>query len=114
MSNMICFVPINNFNNLIFQEDKNKAAALKNAYVLLGKHELELAVAFFLLGDDTTSAVTVCVKNLRDEQLALVICHLVEGYGGPLEHYIVTKFLLPSAVAKGDYWLASFLEVNDL
>nr|GLL40532.1 uncharacterized protein LOC109185807 [Ipomoea trifida] len=102
--------PLVGFLSRNFQEDKNKAAALKNAYVLLGKHELELAVAFFLLGGDTTSAVTVCVKNLRDEQLALVICHLVEGYGGPLERYIVTKFLLPSAVAKGDYWLASLLE----
>ncbi|RAL54218.1 hypothetical protein DM860_004689 [Cuscuta australis] len=102
--------PLAGFLSRNFQEDKNKAAALKNAYVLLSKHKLELAVAFFLLGGDMTSAVTVCVKNLRDEQLALVICHLVEGYGGPLEHFIVMKLLLPSAVAKGDYWLASFLE----
>ncbi|CAH9071342.1 unnamed protein product [Cuscuta epithymum] len=102
--------PLVGFLSRNFQEDKNKAAAVKNAYVLLGKHELELAVAFFLLGGDMTSAVTVCVKNLRDEQLGLLICHLVEGYGGPLEHYIVMKLLLPSAVAKGDYWLASFLE----
>lgn len=31
-----------------FQEEKNKAAALKNAYVLKGRHQFELAVAFFL------------------------------------------------------------------
>ncbi|KAJ8529305.1 hypothetical protein K7X08_036140 [Anisodus acutangulus] len=102
--------PLVAFLSRNFQEDKNKAAALKNAYVLLGKHQLELAIAFFLLGGDTTSAVTVCVKNLGDEQLALVICRLVEGYGGTLEHYLISKFLLPSALAKGDYWLASVLE----
>lgn len=95
----------------LFQEDKNKAAALKNAYVLMGKHQLELAVAFFLLGGDTSSAVTVCAKNLGDEQLALVICRLVEGYGGPLEQNLISKIILPSAISKGDYWLASIFEV---
>ncbi|KAF3659150.1 putative dof zinc finger protein DOF2.5-like [Capsicum annuum] len=102
--------PLVAFLSRNFQEDKNKAAALKNAYVLLGKHQLELAIAFFLLGGDTTSAVTVCAKNLGDEQLALVICRLVEGYDGTLERYLISKFLLPSALAKGDYWLASILE----
>ncbi|CAN4111428.1 unnamed protein product [Withania somnifera] len=102
--------PLVAFLSRNFQEDKNKAAALKNAYVLLGKHHLELAIGFFLLGGDTTSAITVCAKNLGDEQLALVICRLVEGYGGPLENYLISKFLLPSALARSDYWLASVLE----
>lgn len=95
----------------LFQEDKNKAAALKNAYVLMGRHQLELAVAFFLLGGDTSSAINVCAKNLGDEQLALVICRLVESYGGPLQCHLISKFMLPSAIEKGDYWLASYLEV---
>ncbi|KAH6791585.1 hypothetical protein C2S52_002062 [Perilla frutescens var. hirtella] len=93
-----------------FQEDKHKAAAIKNAYVLLGKHQLELAIAFFLLGGDASSAVTVCAKNHGDEQLALVICRLIEGCGGPLERNLILKFLLPSALSKGDFWMASFLE----
>ncbi|XP_057778609.1 uncharacterized protein LOC130997335 isoform X2 [Salvia miltiorrhiza] len=93
-----------------FQDDKHKAAAIKNAYVLLGKHQLELAVAFFLLGGDASSAVTVCAKNLGDEQLALVICRLLEGCGGPLERNLIVKFLLPSALSIGDFWMASFLE----
>lgn len=99
------------FQLLLLQEEKNKAAALKNAYVLMGKHQLELAVAFFLLGGDASSAVTICAKNLGDEQLALVLCHLVEGYGGPLQHNLISKILLPSALSKGDSWLASVLEV---
>lgn len=77
----------------------------------MGKHQLELAAAFFLLGGDTYSAVTVCAKNLGDEQLALIICRLAEGYGGPLEHDLISKFILPSAISRGDYWLASLLEV---
>ncbi|XP_011650671.1 uncharacterized protein LOC101204824 isoform X2 [Cucumis sativus] len=102
--------PLVGFLSRNFQEEKNKAAALKNAYVLLGRHQLELAVAFFLLGGDSYSAVSVCAKNLGDEQLALVICHLVEGRGGPLQQHLITKFMLPSAIEKGDTWLASILE----
>uniref|UniRef100_A0A1D1XGP0 DmX-like protein 1 n=1 Tax=Anthurium amnicola TaxID=1678845 RepID=A0A1D1XGP0_9ARAE len=94
-----------------FQEEKNKVAALKNAYVLMGKHQLELAIAFFLLGGDPFSAVTVCAKNLGDKQLALVICRLIHGDGGALEHQLISIFLLPNAIEKGDYWLASMLEV---
>ncbi|KAG8051653.1 hypothetical protein GUJ93_ZPchr0001g33135 [Zizania palustris] len=93
-----------------FQEEKHKAAALKNAYVLMGRHQWELAIAFFLLGGDTSSAITVCAKNLRDEQLAMVICRLVEGFGGPLEHNLISNVLLPEAVEKGDHWLSSLLE----
>ncbi|KAL5540048.1 hypothetical protein UlMin_042821 [Ulmus minor] len=102
--------PLVGFLSRNFQEEKNKAAALKNAYVLMGKHQLELAIAFFLLGGDISSAVNVCAKNLGDEQLALVICRLVEGCGGPSEHHLITKILLPSSIEKGDYWLASLLE----
>ncbi|XP_057454842.1 uncharacterized protein LOC130746287 isoform X2 [Lotus japonicus] len=102
--------PLVGFLSRNFQEEKNKAAALKNAYVLLGKHQLELAIAFFLLGGDHSSAINVCAKNLGDEQLALVICRLLEGHGGPLEHHLITKYILPSAIDKGDYWLSSLLE----
>ncbi|KAK4849046.1 hypothetical protein QYF36_020205 [Acer negundo] len=93
-----------------FQEEKNKAAALKNAYVLLGKHQLDLAIAFFLLGGDAASAISVCAKNLGDEQLALVICRLVEKHGGPLERHLISKFILPSTIERGDCWLASLME----
>ncbi|KAL5998897.1 hypothetical protein ACLOJK_009845 [Asimina triloba] len=102
--------PLVGFLSRNFQEGKNKAAALKNAYVLMGKHQLELAIAFFLLGGDPSSAVSICAKNLGDEQLALVICRLVEGYGGPLERHLISSFLLPNAIQKGDFWLASLLE----
>ncbi|KAK6158900.1 hypothetical protein DH2020_006214 [Rehmannia glutinosa] len=80
--------PLAGFLSRNFQDDKNKAAALKNAYVLMGKHQLELAIAFFLLGGDASSAVTVCAKNLGDEQLALLealecLPSSVSLFGGP-------------------------------
>ena len=93
------------------QEERHKAAALKNAYVLMGRHQWELAIAFFLLGDDFSSAVNVCAKNLQDEQLAIVICRLVEGSGGPLERNLISNVILPRSVEKGDNWLSSLLEV---
>lgn len=96
---------------IVLQEEKNKAAALKNAYVLMGKHQLELAIGFFLLGGEASSAINVCVKNLQDEQLALVICRLVDGQGGALESNLINKYILPSAVRRGDFWLASILKV---
>ncbi|CAH8387038.1 unnamed protein product [Eruca vesicaria subsp. sativa] len=102
--------PLVGFLSRNFQEEKNKAAALKNAYVLMGKHQLELAIGFFLLGGEASSAINVCVKNLQDEQLALVICRLVEGQGGALESNLINKYILPSAVRRGDFWLASLLK----
>ncbi|CAI9101102.1 OLC1v1038353C2 [Oldenlandia corymbosa var. corymbosa] len=102
--------PLVAFLSRNFQDEKNRAAALKNAYVLMGKHQLELAAAFFLLGGDTYSAVNVCAKNLGDEQLGLVICRLVDGFAGVLEHNLISKIILPSSISKGDFWLASMLE----
>ncbi|XP_020526297.1 uncharacterized protein LOC18439600 [Amborella trichopoda] len=102
--------PLVGFLSRNFQEEKNKSAALKNAYVLLGRHQLELAAAFFLLGGDLSSAIAVCTKNIGDEQLALVICELVEGTNGPVQHELILNYLLPSAIEKEDNWLASMLE----
>lgn len=98
--------------NTVMQEERHRAAALKNAYVLMGRHQYELAIGFFLLGGDIISAITVCAKTFGDDQLALVICRLFEGQGGASERHLISKILLPSAIEKGDYWLASVLEVS--
>ncbi|KAJ3671205.1 hypothetical protein LUZ60_008631 [Juncus effusus] len=102
--------PLFAFLSRNFQEEKNKAAALKNAYVLMGKHQLELAVAFFLLGGDVSSAVSICAKNHGDGQLALVLCQLIQGSAGPLEKELILNVLLPDAVEKRDAWLSSLFE----
>ncbi len=61
-----------------FNESKWQTAALKNAFVLLGKQRFEHAAAFFLLAGRLKDAVEVCLRNLNDLQLALVIVRLYE------------------------------------
>jgi hypothetical protein len=78
----------------------------------MGKHRHELAAAFFLLGGDANSAVSVCTKNLGDPQLGLVVCRLIEGSDGPLGHNLITRHILPAAKGTGDYWLASLSQVR--
>lgn len=77
----------------------------------MGKHRHELAAAFFLLGGDLDSAVSVCTKNLEDPQLGLVVCRLVEGPDGPVGRKLINKHVLPGALRAKDYWLASLCQV---
>ena len=37
----------------------------------------------------------VCAQELQDAQLALFLCHVLEGPEGPLQHHLVTCQLLP-------------------
>jgi len=62
-----------------FTEPRWQKAALKNAFALLSKRRFENAVGFFLLGDRLYDAVNVCIKQLKDIQLAITICRLYEG-----------------------------------
>jgi hypothetical protein len=61
-----------------FGEAKWQTAALKNAFVLLGKQRFDHAAAFFLLAGRLKDAIEVCLQNLKDLQLALVIIRLYE------------------------------------
>jgi hypothetical protein len=74
-----------------FTQDQHRAAALKNSYVLMGQHRHELAAAFFLLGGALDEAAGVCCKNLRDPQLALLVCRLREGADGPVGRELLRK-----------------------
>uniref|UniRef100_A0A1B0A9X2 RAVE complex protein Rav1 C-terminal domain-containing protein n=1 Tax=Glossina pallidipes TaxID=7398 RepID=A0A1B0A9X2_GLOPL len=62
-----------------FSEDRWRKAALKNAFVLLGKQRFEHAVSFFLLANSLNDAIEVCINKLEDFQLALIIARLYEG-----------------------------------
>ncbi|KPM03004.1 DmX-like protein [Sarcoptes scabiei] len=62
-----------------FTEDKWRKAALKNAYVLMGKQRFEHSVSFFLLAGSLWDAVEVCINKLDDIQLAMIIIKLYEG-----------------------------------
>jgi hypothetical protein len=90
-----------------FADPKWQTAALKNAYVLLGKQKFELAAAFFLLGGQLRDAVGICLQKLGDYQLALVIARLVEGDDGPVFKNVLDTYLVPRAKETGDFALAS-------
>ncbi|KAK5084491.1 regulator of (H+)-ATPase in vacuolar membrane [Lithohypha guttulata] len=62
-----------------FQDPKWKSTALKNAYALLSRRRFEYAVAFFLLGGSLADAVSVCVNQLHDFQLAVAITRVWTG-----------------------------------
>ncbi|XP_049871334.1 dmX-like protein 2 isoform X2 [Pectinophora gossypiella] len=62
-----------------FSEDRWRKAALKNAFVLLGKQRFEHAAAFFLLGGALKDALEVLITRLGDLQLAMVVSRLYES-----------------------------------
>ncbi|KAI3655142.1 hypothetical protein MP228_000522 [Amoeboaphelidium protococcarum] len=90
----------NNFN-----EDRWKTAAVKNAYALLGKQRYEYAAAFFLLGGQLDDALNVCVKQMSDLDLALLIVRIYNG--GDNNHVQINQLKqtkLESASESNDVW----------
>ncbi|XP_072938045.1 dmX-like protein 2 isoform X3 [Epargyreus clarus] len=62
-----------------FTQDRWRKAALKNAFVLLGRQRFEHAAAFFLLGGALKDALEVLITRLGDLQLAMVVARLYES-----------------------------------
>ncbi|KAF9244559.1 RAVE protein 1 C terminal-domain-containing protein [Melanogaster broomeanus] len=92
-----------------FTQPRWRTAALKNAYALLGKQRFEYAAAFFLLGGSLKDAVTVCMKQLSDFQLAIALARVVEqGNDGPILRDILNNTVLPTAFREGNRWLGSW------
>ncbi|KAG0244016.1 regulator of (H+)-ATPase in vacuolar membrane [Mortierella sp. GBA43] len=89
-----------------FEQERWKTAALKNAFVLLGKQRFAYAAAFFLLADKLQDAVNVCMKNLNDFQLAIAICRVYEQEErGP----VLTQLLRSLLTTTTDPWLLSLV-----
>ncbi|KAL3982356.1 RAVE protein 1 C terminal family protein [Acanthocheilonema viteae] len=61
-----------------FNEEKWKKAALKNAFVLMGKQRFQHAAAFFLLAGSIKDAIQMVLRKLQDLQLAIIIVRLYE------------------------------------
>lgn len=59
-----------------FSEDKWKKAALKNAFVLMGKQRFDHAVAFFLLGGALNDALQVGFRVTLGFRMIVAIGHL--------------------------------------
>jgi len=85
-----------------FAEDRWRKAALKNAFVLLGKQRFEHAVAFFLLANSLNDAIEVCMNKLEDFQLALIIARLYEGDAeGSYYHHLLHEHILGTDAETG-------------
>lgn len=66
------------------------------------------AAAFFILGDSIKDAVSVCLRNLDDFQLAIALTRVYEGDDGPVLRSILEDTVLPFAFQQGSRWLASW------
>ena len=62
-----------------FSQEIHQKAALKNAYVLLSRHEYIKAAGFLLLANKQQEALQVLIKNSHDPQLALFLSIILEG-----------------------------------
>lgn len=106
-----------------FTQDRWKTAALKNAYALLSKNRYgrsyaitsdnmlisEYAAAFFMLADQPRDAISVCLRQMGDWQLAIALAKAIEPDGnGPLLKWILTDRVVPMAFEGGHRWLASW------
>eukprot|EP00178_Gracilaria_changii_P000849 TRINITY_DN1108_c0_g1_i2.p1 TRINITY_DN1108_c0_g1~~TRINITY_DN1108_c0_g1_i2.p1 ORF type:complete len:1990 (-),score=280.35 TRINITY_DN1108_c0_g1_i2:2163-8132(-) len=61
-----------------FSSEDNRLAARKNAFVLLSKHRMEMAVAFFFLASDAQSAINLVRSRMKDNQLALFLARVIQ------------------------------------
>lgn len=59
-----------------FEDEKNRSAAVSNAYAAIGKGNINLGAAFFLLAGDTKSAAQIAFDRAEDLQLAMTIIRL--------------------------------------
>lgn len=95
------------FMNNDFTEQRWKSAALKNAFVLLGRHRFMDAAYFFLLaGLVKDCCVTLCNK-LDEVELALAVSKV--NHASDVTKHIIENFILPRALLKGDRWMTSWV-----
>lgn len=69
---------------------------------------VEYAAAFFLLAGSLDDAVEVCLRQLKDLQLAVAISRVFGGDDNPVTQRILREEVLPLAATEGNRWLASW------
>lgn len=94
-----------------FSQERWRTAALKNAYVLMGKHRYFDAASFFLLGGLVSDACAIIATKLNDVDLAILVCK-VRGTGpsnaNPELRKVIANHILPRAIENGDRWITSW------
>lgn len=90
-----------------FTEKRWQTAALKNAFVLLGRHRYMDAAYFFLLaGLVKDCCITLCNK-LDEVELALAVSRVNKAE--EVTMHIIENYILPQALLKGDRWMTSWV-----
>lgn len=102
------------FLNNDFTQPRWKSAALKNAFVLLGKHRYIDAAYFFLLGDAPLDCCNILAKKLNDPTLAIAIAKIygklkINDEKNELLYQVIEKYILPDAIMNGDRWTTSWI-----
>ncbi|KAK9897184.1 hypothetical protein P389DRAFT_54320 [Cystobasidium minutum MCA 4210] len=91
-----------------FEEPRWRSAAIKNAFALMSKHRFFDAAAFFLLGDSLKDCLGVCLRQLNDWQLAVMLARVYEGDEGPHLKSLLSDHVVPMSFASGYRRLASW------
>ncbi|KAG7661839.1 RAV1 [[Candida] subhashii] len=99
-----------------FTQTRWKSAALKNAFVLLGKHRFMDAAYFFLLGDAPADCCSTLASRVGDVALAIAIAKVYSGTAKPHDENdkqslitVIENYILPKAVLNGDRWTTSWM-----
>lgn len=99
--------------NSDFEAPKWRTTANKNAFALIGKRRYQYAAAWFLLGSSLKDAVSVCIRNLQDLDLALAISRTYSSDNSITTRTLVSSDIFNSAKAKGSRllgcWCHEFL-----
>lgn len=90
-----------------FSEPRWQSAALKNAFVLLGKHRYLDAAYFFLLANKVKDCCLTLCSKMDEVELALAVAKVNEDKDALM--LIIERYVLPQAVAKGDRWYTSWV-----
>ena len=90
-----------------FNEDRWKKAAGRNAYQLFSQKKYPMAAAFYLLGNQINEAAQVAANHMKDIQLAITICRLMEGDTSEELKKIYKEYYIEKGKAYNDPWITS-------
>jgi hypothetical protein len=68
----------------------------------------DYAAAFFLLGDSLKDCLGVCLRQIDDWQLAVMLARVYDGDDGPHLRSLLNDHIVPMAFARGYRRLASW------
>lgn len=88
-----------------FEVPKWRTTANKNAFALIGRRRYEYAAAWFLLGSSLKDAVSVCLRNLEDHDLALAVARIYSDDRSEITRSLVKSTIFDFAKTKGSRFL---------